>query len=188
MQSQNALVYRQVVTLQEGTRVLLRPLTKEDYVALTELYASVEPDELAYFRHDVSDPKIVAGWIENLDYDRVFPLVAVLGNKISGNITLHLGQASSRHIGEVRLYLAKEFRGRGLGTKMVHAIIDIARRRGLLMLEVRVVRDQVNIIQAFHNSGFITKCEFEDAYLLPNNQLRDVEYLILRLRQVDGEF
>ena len=188
MQPQNALIYRQVITLRDGTRILLRPLTKDDRTALTELYATVTPDELVYFRQNVGDPQIVASWIDELDYERILPLVAVVGNQIVGSNTLHMGEGVRRHIGEVRIYLAQDYRGRGLGTKMIQAMIDIARKRGLLMLEAHVIREQTHIVRAFHNAGFVTKCVFEDAYLLPNGQLRDVDHMILRLRATDEEF
>jgi len=188
MQNKDELLYRQPVTLRDGSRVLLRPLSKDDGQALVDLFASVTPDESIMMRHDVSDPKVVGAWVDELDYQKVLPLVAVLGTRIVGDATLHFGQGPTRHIGEVRIYLAKDFRQRGLGTRMLRALIDLARRRGLLMLEVRFIRDRTDDIRAFQSVGFVSKCIFEDAFMLPNGELRDIVHLILRIRPTNDGF
>jgi L-amino acid N-acyltransferase YncA len=185
---QNSLSYRQPITLPEGTRVLLRPLTHEDREALIAFYADVGPDELIYFRSNVHDTQLVGSWVDELDYDKVFPLLAVVGDRIVGNTTLYFNQGYKRHIAEVRIYLAKEFRQRSLGTRMLQGLIDIARRRSLLMLEVHVIHDQTNIIRAFHNAGFVTKYILEDGYMLPDGELRDVDYMVKWLRSINEEF
>jgi L-amino acid N-acyltransferase YncA len=188
MMIQEALSYRQPITLSDGTRVLLRPLTKEDRAAYIAYFAAVKPDELIYFRHDVSDAQLVGSWVDGLNYDVVFPLVALVNGKIIGCVTLHMNEGYNRHIAEVRIYLHKEFRQRTLGSRMLQAVIDIARRRGLLMLEVHVIQEQTNIIRAFHDAGFVTKCILEDAYMLPDGELRDVAFMILRLPTPDELF
>ena len=188
MQTQTDIIYRKLITLRDGTRVLLRPLAKEDRQALIDLFSTVDPEELALMRHNVRDPEVVGKWVDELDYDRVFPLVAVLGARIIGNTTLHKGQGQSRHIGEVRIYLTKEFRNRSLGTRMLQNLIEIAVRRGLLMLEIRVINDRTEQIRAFQNAGFVSKYIMEDGCMLSNGELRAINHLVLRLRSMDEGF
>ena len=182
------LIFRQVVTLRDGARVLLRPLTTDDREAFLGLFLPVTKDELRFMRHDVSDPAIVNSWIDNLDYDTIFPLAAVVADRIVGMGTLHFHSGASRHRGEIRLFLAKDFRRRGLGTKMSQALIEIAKRRSLFLLEVQVVRDLSNHIKAMEKVGFKVNCTFEDYYMLPDGELRDVVLMFLRLRSPEGEF
>jgi RimJ/RimL family protein N-acetyltransferase len=182
MLTKQDLIYRQLVTLRDGARVLLRPLTNEDRQGLIDLFTPISSDELRMFRTNVSDPQVVGKWVDELDYDRVLPIIAIIGNRIVGDATLHFGTGPHRHIAEVRIFLAKDFRHRGLGGRMLHALIDIAKRRDLLMLEGEVVADQAHIIRAFQNAGFNLKCSFEDYFMLPDGELRDLAHLILRLR------
>jgi RimJ/RimL family protein N-acetyltransferase len=188
MVTKEDVIFRQVFTLKDGARVLLRPLAKEDRQALLDLFLPITPEEKRYFRHNVSDPKIVERWIDELDYDKVFPLIAVVGNRIVGNTTLHFNDGPARHRAEVRIFLAKDFRQRGLGTKMLQALIEIAKRRSLYMLEVDSVSDRTNIIRAFQNAGFETKCIFEDYFMMPDGELKDITHMILRLRSTAEEF
>ncbi|RPI30882.1 MAG: GNAT family N-acetyltransferase [Chloroflexota bacterium] len=176
------LIYRQLVTLRDGARVLLRPLTTGDRQALIDLFAPISAQERGAFRTNVSDPAIVGAWVDMLDYDRVLPLVAVIGDRIVGDATLHFHQGPKRHIAEVRIFLAKDFRQRGLGSRMLTAIIDIAKKRNLYMLEVEVVNDQTNIIRAFQSAGFYLKCVFEEYFMLPDGELKDQAHLVMRLR------
>jgi RimJ/RimL family protein N-acetyltransferase len=188
MVSKDELLYRQVFTLKDGARVLLRPLTEDDRQALLDFFQPVSPDERRYFRHDVSNPEVVESWATHVDYDSVFPLVAVVGNRIVGNTTLHFHEGSARHRAEVRIFLAKDFRQRGLGVRMLQGLIELAKRRSLYMLEVFIVADSTHIIRAFHNAGFETKCIFEDYFMLPDGGVKDINHMILRLRATEDEF
>jgi len=188
MTTQQELTYRQLVTLRDGARVLLRPLTTDDRQALIDLFTPVSAEERRYMRHDVSDPKLVGSWVDNLDYDKVFPLVAMVGDRMVGEATLHFNPGSARHRAEMRIFLAKDFRRRGLATRMIQSLIDLAKRRSLYLLEVVSPSDRATDIKAFQNLGFEPKCTFEDYFMLPDGELRDVAHLILRLRSTADEF
>lgn len=180
--------YRQLVILKDGGRLLLRPLVPEDRQALIDLYAPIAPEELRFLRHDVSKPEVVGRWLEELDYDKVLPLVAILGERIAGNATLHFNHGPARHRAEVRIYLAKEIRRRGVGSRMLQALIDLAKRRSLYFLEAQIINDEAHTIKAFQNLGFERKCTLEDYFMLPDGELRDVAHLMLRLRDGGGDF
>jgi hypothetical protein len=66
MVSKDELLFRQIFTLKDGARVLLRPLTKDDRQALLDFFLPVTAEERRGFRHDVSDPKLVESWIDGL--------------------------------------------------------------------------------------------------------------------------
>jgi RimJ/RimL family protein N-acetyltransferase len=102
-----------------------------------DLYRTATSEDRLLMRHDVCDPIVVGGWVEGIDYYRVLPITAVLGARIVGNTTLHFFEGYKRHIGEIRIFLAEDFRMRGLGTRMLKAVIDLARKHGLYLLEFR---------------------------------------------------
>ncbi len=179
------LIYRQLVTLRDGARVLLRPLTPGDRQSLIDLFAVISEDERRYFRTNVKNPEVVGSWVDNLDYDRVLPIIAVIGDRIVGDATLHFHDGPYRHIGEIRIFLAKDFRHRGLGVRMLNALIELAKRRNLYIIEVEVVNDQPQIIRAFQNVGFVLKSVSQEYFMLPDGELRDLTHLVLRLRRQD---
>lgn len=188
MVTKEEMLYRMVFTLKDGARVLIRPLVKEDKQALLELFLHVSPDDRRYMRHNVNDPSVVSGWVDNLDYDSIFPLVAVVGDRIVGDATLHFNSGTARHRGEVRIFLAKDFRGRGLGNKLIQAVTEIAKRRSLYMLELQIVRDLTSDIKALERLGFETKCIYDDYFMLPDGELKDIVHMINRIRPPENEF
>jgi RimJ/RimL family protein N-acetyltransferase len=188
MVTKDSLIYRQVFTLKDGANVLLRPLVPDDYHALLGLFTQLPTEESRFMRHDVNNPQVIQGWIDALDYEKVLPIVAVVGDRIVGLATLHFCGRRASHRAEVRIFLARDFRRRGLGTKISLAMIDIAKRRNLYLLEVQIVRDLSNDIKAMEKVGFETCCILEDYYMLPDGELRDVVIMLMRLRTPEGEF
>lgn len=188
MVTKDDLVFRQLITLSDGGRVLLRPLAKGDRQELIDLFQQVSPEDLRYMLHNVKDAELVASWVDNLDYDHVLPLVAVINERLVGNASLHFFEGPGRHRAAVRIYLAKEVRRRGVGSRMIQALIDIAKRRNMYMLEAQIINEQSTVIRAFQNLGFIRKCILDNYFILPDGELRDIAHLILRLRDSSAEF
>ena len=180
--------YRHLITLQDGLRVVLRPLTPKDREALVALFASLPPEETQYFRSNVSNREVVSAWADKVDYSKVFPLVALAGDRMIGNSTLHLGTGHTRHIAEMRMFLAKDFRRRGIGSAMLKALIDISRRLGLRQLMAEVVESQPQVVRAFEHLGFERQCTFQDMFMTPEGDTLGMIVLALFLRNSAEDF
>ena len=188
MVTKEDLIFRQVVTLRDGARVLLRPLLADDRQALLDLFLPVAYEDRRFMRHNVNETEVVSDWVDNIDYDKVFPLVAVVSDRFVGIGTLHFNEGPSRHRCELRIFLSKEFRRRGLGNKLLLAMVDHARRRSMHLIEVQIVTEHVEVIKAMQKVGFEPACTFEDYFILPDGELRDVLHLVMRLRTTEDEF
>jgi RimJ/RimL family protein N-acetyltransferase len=180
--------YRHLITLQDGLRVCLRPLTPKDRDPLVDLFSSLPGEEVLHFRNNVANPGLVASWAENVDYSKVFPLVAVVGERIVGNSTLHLGSGYTRHVAEIRLFLARDFRRRGIGSAMLKAQIEIARKLGLHHIVAEIVENQPQVIHAFERLGFERQCVFKDQFMTPSGDTLDMVVLALYLRRAVDDF
>jgi len=180
--------YRQIVTLNDGTRVLFRPLMSEDKYALVALFEHVGPDDLKLMRNNVRDSDVVRSWVDNLDYHKVLPIVAVVNDRLVGDATLHFRTGPGRHIADIRIFLSKDFRRRGLGVALLRAAIDVARKCGLQQLVAEVVADQVKVINAFQSLGFELRANYPDYFMMPDGETHDVAVLILRLTTKREEF
>jgi RimJ/RimL family protein N-acetyltransferase len=180
--------YRQVKALPDSLRILLRPLSKDDSDKLADLFERAAPEDLDRFRSDPTDYQVVEGWIENLDLRKVFPLVVEVNDRIIGDATIHFGSKFQRHLGWVRIFLDREFRRRGIGTLMIRAAIDVARRVGLHQLRGFIPTDQPQIIKAFEHQGFKNEFTHRDYAILQNGHTLDVAELVLYLVDHTGEF
>ncbi|MEA3339997.1 MAG: GNAT family N-acetyltransferase [Chloroflexota bacterium] len=180
--------YRKVKTLADGSRLLLRPLDEEDKQSLVDLFARASQQDREYFRDDTNDPAVVGGWVDNLDLQRVFPLVAVVDDKIIGDATLHFRERYHRHLAWVRIFLDRDYRRQGIGTLMLRSLIEITRRLGLQQLYTEVVTTQGRAIKAFQDLGFQQEVTLRDYFLTSNGELLDMTVMALRLVDRSGEF
>lgn len=151
------------VTLRDGGDVVLRPMVGEDKEELFEFFARVPREDRLFLREDVSERETIEAWVRDLDYDRVLPLVAEARGRIVADATLHRRKMSwTSHIGKVRVVIDREYRGQGLGSKLIGALIEIGRDAGLDKLVVELMVTQHTALRAFERLGF------ERAAVLPN--------------------
>jgi L-amino acid N-acyltransferase YncA len=180
--------FREMATLKDGAYILLRPLAADDQQRLMEFYSAVNDDDLRYFRHYVKDPTIIQDWCEHLDYSKVLPVLALNKDRVVGSASLHFGEGPKRHIGEVRLFLAKDYRKRGLGMKMIRALIDLARKHGLIILLAEVIAEQTKVVKAFESLGFKSQATLDDYFLFPDGETCDMVLMTMCLRSKTDEF
>ena len=180
--------FREMVTLKDGAYVLLRPMIAEDEKHLIELYSAVSDEDMRYFRHYVKDPAVIQDWCEHLDYSKVLPILALVKDHVVGIASLHFYEGPKRHIGEVRLFLAKDFRKRGLGMKMIRAMIDLARKQGLGILAAEIIADFTRFVKAFEQLGFKSMCILDDYFMFPDGDSCDIVLMMMPLRSKADEF
>jgi L-amino acid N-acyltransferase YncA len=180
--------FREVVTLRDGVYVLLRPLVKEDRPHLEELFHPLSNEDLRVFRSNVRDSEIVQSWCDNVDYNEVLPVLALVKDRAVGLGTLHFFHGSRRHFGEARIFLSKDFRKRGLGIKLMHVLEDLARKQGLHFLIGEVLANETKVIRAFVELGFKVQCTLEDYFMYPDGDCADVVFMTLPLKKKTEEF
>jgi RimJ/RimL family protein N-acetyltransferase len=180
--------YRKLKALPSGERLLLRPLTGQDKQALVELFGRASDQDLEYFRTDAGDPDVVKGWVDHLDLRNVFPLVAVIGDRIVGDATLHFGEHFHRHLAWVRIFLDRSYRRQGIGTLMLRSLIEIARRVGMQQLYAEVVLTQPQVVKAFENLGFRHEVTLEDYFVTDSGETLDMAIMVLWLVDNSGVF
>ena len=120
----------------------IRPMLSSDKDALLDFFRRIPQEDRFYLKEDVTDPKVIQRWAENLDYSRALPLLAIMDDKIVGDGTLHHRRAGARQqIGEVRFSVDPAYRNRGIGRGLLYKLIDLAGDKGLKKLMFEVVAD-----------------------------------------------
>ncbi|MDY0039744.1 MAG: GNAT family N-acetyltransferase [Desulforhabdus sp.] len=168
-----------------GDIVIFKLLEKSDEAAFRIFFSQVPDHEADTLRHQVRDPKVVARWIENLDYRKVLPLVSwdEALEQIVGVSSLHLMQGVYRHIADVRIFISKGYRRLGLGSAMIKELIEIGNRLGLYSLRAEILSENQLAIKAFRQLGFEVKCTLEGGFMtLQKSETRDVVLMTKRLQ------
>jgi ribosomal protein S18 acetylase RimI-like enzyme len=174
--------YPQLWELQDGTEVTVRPMVKEDRDKLVEFFRRIPDQELRVLKDDVTGGTVIDQWVQSLDYDRVLPLVVEVGGRIIADATLHRRrQGWRRHLGGVRVVVDPEFRHRGLGSRLLAELAEVATREGLTRLYVELPADDTRAIDLFLARGFKEVARFADYILDRNGRYHDLVVLNLNL-------
>jgi L-amino acid N-acyltransferase YncA len=150
-------IYPKLLLLRDREEVAIRPMTPTDEGALLDFFLRLSEEDRFYLKDDVTAPGVIAGWVRDLDYERVLPLLAWQHDRIVGDATLHRRRGGARrHMGEVRVTVDPALRGRGLGTALLHELIDYASQVELDSLVFELIEEaQDEAIAAAQRAGFL---------------------------------
>jgi L-amino acid N-acyltransferase YncA len=147
--------YPKKVALKDGTEVTLRLMTRDDEHGAFMFFGSLPEESRRYLRNDVTNRKIIAGWMRDLNYEKTLPIIAEHDGKIVASSTLHRQTFGwGRHVGEVRVVIDLTFQHRGLGRILLDEICEIGTTSGLKKLAARIITARTDVIKAFEKSGF----------------------------------
>jgi L-amino acid N-acyltransferase YncA len=147
--------YPKTVTLKDNNRVELRLMRDKDMDALLEFYRSIPEENRQFLRIDVTNRKNLESRFGNLDYVHVYPILALDENKIVGIATIFKAEMGwKRHLGEVRVLIAPNYRRKGLGTIFVRELFFYALKSKICKIQAEMVEDQKSAIAAFEKLGF----------------------------------
>jgi GNAT superfamily N-acetyltransferase len=133
----------------------VRPMTGRDKAALVAFFKRLPVDERQLFKDDVTSPATIQGWIRNLDYGNILPLLAFDGKRIVADATLHRDRRGwSRHVAKIRLALDPAFRGAGIARALVREFIDLAKPLGIAILNAEILPRMKGALKLFEEVGF----------------------------------
>jgi putative acetyltransferase len=129
-----------------------------------------EPRDVEAIAEIMNCPGVIAGTLQ-LPYQSVevrrarlaqqaadvYSLVAELDGRVVGSLGLHLESSPRRrHCGGIGMAVHDDFQGRGLGTALLAAILDLADRwLGLRRIELSVYTDNAAAIHLYKKFGFV---------------------------------
>lgn len=174
--------YPQEAVLRDGRRVFLRPFAERDVDALYDFFHRMPGDYRRFAWDNVDNRALVEEWGRNVDYGKVFPLLALDGNRIVADATLHLRKRGPlRLVGRIKWMIDPQFRGEGLGTTLVHHLITIARERGMRHVSCMLISDlEADAVKTLEELGF--KSYVQQGYGTdPDGNQHDMTKLILKL-------
>ena len=148
--------YPKSLTLNDGVEVQLRPLISSDSTALLSLFQQVPEEDLYYLKDTVTDPEVIRGWTNDINLERVIPIEALHGDRVIADATLHRSRVFARnHIGEVRVVVDPEYRGKGLGRRLMRELLDIAAELDLYRVVMELVPErEAAAIEVAESMGF----------------------------------
>lgn len=163
------------VAMDEGLPVTLRLLTAADFDKFLAFTAGLTDHDLLFLRTDITDPVVIAGWLENIEVGRIVTVVAEADGRIRGYGSLHLANAPwSQHVGELRVLIDDSVRGKGLGRLLTEAIFAQALDLGIEKMVAQMTIDQKGAIATFEELGFHAEALLRDHVKDRNGEKHDL--------------
>jgi len=163
--------YERVWPMRGGGEYLVRPMHPDDANMLQGLVQRLSP-ESRYFRFVSTLTELPAHMLARLsliDYEREMALVAVIRETDEQGQEQERIIAVSRYITNVdrrscefSLLVDDGFSGKGLGSKMMQSIMEVARDRGLEEIDGLVLANNSPMLKLMRSLGFTVRSYEED--------------------------
>jgi ribosomal protein S18 acetylase RimI-like enzyme len=148
----------------------IRRIEPGDRAALERFLDEIPDADRTFLKEDVADPDVVAAWVLPADARSI----AVEGGDIVGYVAVIALHGWSSHVGEVRIVVDPDHRGRGVGQALArHAVLE-ALELGVAKLVVEVIADQEALIAMFVALGFEPEALLIDHVRDRSGELRDL--------------
>ena len=138
-----------------GRDVGLRYMTEGDKEAMLAFARGLPEHDLLFLRRDITQPGAVDSWIREINSGLISTVLATVDSNIVGYGTIHRNDLRwSAHVAELRVMVAEEMRGKGLGQVLTQEAFAIALASGIEKIVAQMTLDQKGAIATFEGIGF----------------------------------
>jgi RimJ/RimL family protein N-acetyltransferase len=142
--------------MRNHTAVQIRRSTFDDFDGFYDCFAAICRERRYLALVDPPPKQASRAFVEDARQRGMVQYVAVVDGTIVGwcDIMPHAWEGF-RHSGRLGMGIAAEFRGRGIGRRLVDATIRAARDAGLKRIELEVFSSNTNAIRLYEGCGFV---------------------------------
>jgi acetyltransferase len=153
--------------LADGTNITIRPIRPEDALIEQSFVRELSP-ESKYFRfmqglNELTQQMLVR--FTQLDYDRELALIAVLEHvdkEQELGVARYVMNADGESC-EFALVVADKWQHKGIGSRLMNALIEAARQRGFKIMNGEILNNNHNMLKLTDALGFKVSSGAEDA-------------------------
>ena len=168
-------------TLRDGTRIVIRPIRPDDRQIEQDFVRNLS-DESRYFRffnalRDLSETALTR--FTQVDYDKEMALIAVIcenGSETEIGVARYSINPDGRSC-EFAIAVADAWQCKGIGSNLMHRLMDAARGRGLETMEGWVLSGNTRMLAMMDGLGFTIDASAGDPslrHVVKNLATRDV--------------
>jgi len=180
--------YPKEIKLPDGRIATVRLMEPSDKQALLQFARSLPEDDLLFLRIDITDPSVVDEWIRHVEEGTTITLLAEMTNietvlsepsvrikELAAYASIHLSTVRwTRKTGEIRINIARAYRGIGLGRRLTAEIVELAKSLGLRKIAAQMTPDQAASRAVFEKLGFQVEAVLADWVEDRRGQSRDL--------------
>ena len=165
----------------------IRPMVPADEAGVLAFARELPVHDLLFLPRDISQPKVLAAWIKEIERGELTSLLAVRGDSVLGTGALVRNPLSwSAHVGEIRVVVSRNVRGHGVGRALSQEVFALALSLGLEKISAQMTVDQVGAIAIFEGLGFRGEALLKNQVRDRDGALHDIVVLGHDVAQVRG--
>ena len=150
-------------TITAGGEVELRPMQPGDRDAVLAFAQGLPTHDVLFLPRDITHPKVLDAWIAENEHGAMVTLLALRGKVVVGCATIVRDPLSwSPHVGELRIVVASDARGHGLGRILTEDAFAIAVAQGVEKMVAHMTADQLGAIAVFETMGYRAEALLRD--------------------------
>jgi L-amino acid N-acyltransferase YncA len=154
--------YPRSVRLGEDT-VELRFMRAGDEAAVLAFARELPAHDLLFLPRDITQPKVLAAWAHEIERGALTTLLAFRGGEVIGCATIARDPLSwSPHVAELRVVVAVNARGIGLGRALSADAGELAVASGVEKLIAKLTPDQIGAVTVFETMGYKAEALLRD--------------------------
>jgi len=174
--------YETEALLKDGSRILLRPIKREDAGRWLSLFRRLSQEtKLLRFQRDPGEmgPEDALRFC-TVDYKNTFALVAEV-QKGKGKEIIAVGRyyrLPKKHVARIAFGIEDAYHGMGIGTRLIEWLAKIARVNGIKYFEGDVLAENERMMNVLHDYGFHIESELKGGIyhvIIPITRTRRVE-------------
>jgi RimJ/RimL family protein N-acetyltransferase len=147
--------YPKTVKLKDELKVSIDVKRKEDIEQSRQFFTLMPPEDRLYLRRDVTSQEVLEERARELDDGRAFRLAAYLNEEMIGEASLYRPLYGwTRHVSEMRVVVARQHQGKGLGKALVKEIFCNAIRLKYSVIEANVIEKDTRVLAMLEKIGF----------------------------------
>jgi RimJ/RimL family protein N-acetyltransferase len=180
--------YPRTLSVDSG-EITARMMTADDREVILSFARKLPTHDLLFLPRDIGQPKVIDAWIRENDRGTMTSLLAVDGTLVIGCATIARDPLSwSPHVGELRVVIAPEAQGRGIGRKLTQEAFAIALSLGLQKLVAQMTVDQKGAIAVLEGIGFRAEGLLREHVQDPAAMKHDIVILSHDVAEVQARF
>src|SRR5713226_5469052 len=169
----------------EAGEIEFRLMSPADEAAVLDFAQKLPVHDLLFLPRNISEPKVLAAWIKEIDRGSITSLLAVKSGRVVGCGTIVRDPVSwSPHVGEIRNVVSPDVRSQGVGRALSQETFALALSVGLEKLLVQMTVDQTGAIAIFEGLGFKAEALLHDHVRDLTGKKHDIVVLAHNVAQV----
>jgi len=141
--------------LKNGQGARLDWVTEGDLPEVVEALNSVIREEKYLFMNDeITDMEEERRWFDRGKKEGMLYLIARVEGRVVGGASIHPRRGKNSHVADFGVFICDGYRNLGLGTKLTKTFIEIAKERGIEILQLSVYATNKRALYVYRKCGY----------------------------------